>query len=43
MSEGVLQFFFIVTGAILTLIFFPLLAAGLYKNLRRWHRERNRH
>lgn len=43
MSEGVLQFFFITSGAILTLIFFPLLAAGLYKNLRRWQKERRRH
>lgn len=44
MSEGVvLQFFFIASGAILTLVFFPLLVTGLYKNLRRWRRERNRY
>ncbi|WP_438764368.1 hypothetical protein [Kushneria sp. TE3] len=44
MSEGVLHFFFITSGAILTLVFFPLLAMVLWKILRRWREEkRTRH
>ncbi|WP_456269467.1 hypothetical protein [Kushneria sp. AK178] len=44
MSEGVLHFFFITSGAILTLIFFPLLVMVLWKTLRRWREDkRSRH
>ncbi|MFC0338331.1 hypothetical protein SAMN05421848_2300 [Kushneria avicenniae] len=44
MSEGVLHFFFITSGAILTLLFFPLLVMVLWKILRRWREDkRSRH
>ncbi|MFC0269770.1 hypothetical protein [Kushneria aurantia] len=41
MSEGVLQFFFITSGAILTLLFFPLIVMIGWKTFRRWQKERH--